>query len=64
MKGSVIGHAANAMVFVGIVGAFKVYIAFYQRGDHLRGILKVHIVIGCTVYNQVFPFYLIGVVDG
>ena len=64
MKGRIVGHPAYRVILVGVVCAFKIDIAFYQRRDHLGRILKVRIIVGGAMNNQIFSFNLVGMVNG
>jgi hypothetical protein len=63
MKGGIIQASGNPMVFVGIIGAFKIHIAFYQRLDHLHAVLKKYVIISRTMDEQVFAFDPVGEID-
>ena len=47
---------ADAVVFVGVGDEFKVLVEVYQSLGHDSRILVMHIVVGGSMYNQIFRF--------
>lgn len=45
----IVNSAADTVVLVRVIHCFKIYIGFYQRFDHLRTVLEMHIIVGRTV---------------
>ena len=52
MKAGIVRRPRNAVVFIGIIGALKIYIVPDHGFDHFNTVLKMHIIISCTMNDE------------
>ena len=53
MEGGIIGTTIDAVILIGIIGTFKIHVILYKRLDHFNAVLEMHIIIRCTMDDQV-----------
>src|SRR5690554_2043025 len=54
----------NSVVFIGVDEKVELFVGFHQSRDHFHSVLKVHVVVGRTVNQQVGAFEFFDEVDG
>ena len=64
MKACIIHSTGDTVIFVRVIGTFKINIAFDKRRDHLCGILKMHVVISRSMYQEKFALDFVRMVNG
>lgn len=52
------------MVFIWVEHEFEILVSSHEGGDQVQGVLHMNIVVGSAVNKHVFPFQVIGEVDG